>query len=93
MKNQYPQPPAEPSKGPLISHAAAQVSAKDDEEVKGESLDNAKFKNQFEAKNDYNGKVAPLANHYPQPPPEPTKGPLISHNSIAQKDKAFETHT
>jgi len=54
-----------------------------DDKVKGESLDDAKYKHQFEARNDYNGGVPPLKNHYPQPPPEPVS--IAGRGSLTQK--------
>ena len=37
----------------------------DEKKEKPENVDDAKYKHQFEAKNDYNGGVAPLKNQYP----------------------------
>ena len=52
-------------------------------------LDNAKFKHQFEARNDYNAN-AKANNHYPQPTLEPTGNGVMHGTAMEKKEEKKE---
>ena len=71
---------------PWTGKTGLSQSKGDDVSYHAGDLDDAKYKHQFEARNDYNGGHPALANHYIQPPMEPAgNAPWTGKSGLSQR--------